>query len=216
MLREYAIFRELVHLDLELWDDYVRTLEQALDQRRKDFHERVEREAHQLPAHEREELFDYYSDDHARLAEYFPNTMRASTFVACYDAFVVHLGQLCHLKARGVGCLLRVNDIRGQGVERAKLYLKKVLQVPFPDDTREWTIIKNYGRVRNCLVHGDGKPARMGESKKAEQAVHDLPALRLDIAGRIWIERGFVSGVLKTLNKFLDTLSRSTTDQGPA
>lgn len=47
--------------------------------------------------------------------------------------------------------------MKGQGIEFAKLYLRKVCEIPAePFSTNEWKSILTYNTLRNALAHNNG------------------------------------------------------------
>jgi hypothetical protein len=95
-----------------------------------------------------------------------PNLFRRSLFIAAYSVLETHLNSLATDKQEYKGIALALNDVRGQGIERAQLYLKKVVGEPFPDKSIEWQVLKRLGDVRNILVHRYGRVDESGSRDK--------------------------------------------------
>lgn len=51
---------------------------------------------------------------------------------------------------------LSVRDMKGTGIDRAKLYLKKVVGLDLHVEDKPWREIKALNKIRNTLVHSDG------------------------------------------------------------
>jgi hypothetical protein len=49
--------------------------------------------------------------------------------------------------------------MRGKGIDRAALYLKRVLSVPV-NDAPAWSFIKDMQIIENIIVHSGGKCGR--------------------------------------------------------
>jgi len=65
---------------------------------------------------------------------------------------------------------LKVNDLRGDSVDRAKTYITKVAGVAVGSDIG-WPILQDLSKLRNIIVHRRG---RQGSDHKHQQAVRRL------------------------------------------
>ncbi|MGN7276157.1 hypothetical protein ACTHP9_04570 [Bacillus subtilis] len=97
----------------------------------------------------------WHSDDYLKYEKDFPQTIRKTIFLQTYFSFEVYLNNLCSDYKRNLGINLDYKDMRGQGIERAKLYLTKVCNVSSPFLTDEWKLIKSFNMLRNAFVHNN-------------------------------------------------------------
>ncbi|MGA9347532.1 MAG: hypothetical protein WBW48_01845 [Anaerolineae bacterium] len=104
---------------------------------------------------------------------------------------------------------LTLSDIDGRGIRKAKIYLCKVLGVRFPFDTSpEWREIQEYARLRNCIVHNEGRlDERVGScnAKNLRKYLEHNQFLFLH-GSEIVFKKGFCEDALKTVGNFLYTL----------
>jgi hypothetical protein len=87
-------------------------------------------------------------------------------FLAAY-AFLEHtMLELCAALASEKPHTVSLKDLRGEGLEPAKVYLKKVQEIAFPDQSAEWNRLTFYREIRNALVHRNGRlsPTQKGEA----------------------------------------------------
>ena len=100
--------------------------------------------------------YDYY-----RLSSIseFENTLFSSFFVTIYFYFESELIRHCRKLEKESREKLSFSDIAGNGIlARAKTYLTKVQQIDFSfENSPEWERIQNYTRLRNCIVHNQGR-----------------------------------------------------------
>ena len=68
------------------------------------------------------------------------------------------------------GYSLKVNDLRGDPVERAKIYLTKVAGIPVGSDNG-WQVLQDLAELRNIIVHRRG---RQGADLKDHRSVRQL------------------------------------------
>ncbi len=97
------------------------------------------------------ELFEEQKSD-ATVA--FPLILRSSLFATGYGVLEHFMNSVCkqaHVHLKGPA----LRDLRGEGIVRAQLYLTAVAKVAFPD-TDEWQDLRDYGHLRNALVHAQG------------------------------------------------------------
>lgn len=143
------------------------------------------------------------SDEERRKMEnYFPNLLRSSLFVTIYSAVENELNSLCHQLSKQDG--LEVEDLRGNGIQRACTFLTRVCRVDFPEDRREWQMLRSYNQLRNVIVHNNGK---LEGGNQLNDAVQDSSSLSVGKDKVICLDRHFCPEVLETAGEFFRQLS---------
>ncbi|MFH1634862.1 MAG: hypothetical protein ABIG63_12770, partial [Chloroflexota bacterium] len=99
--------------------------------------------------------------DHLQL-EFFDksiNILRRSFFVSIYTFLERWLSQRCRdMESNDTENLVLLSDIVGRGISQSMTYLIKVQRINFSLGTsQEWREIQDYRRLRNCVVHREGK-----------------------------------------------------------
>jgi hypothetical protein len=84
-----------------------------------------------VPAAERGAMEGLYFDERFMLETVFTNTLRYSVLVTAHILLEASLEAVCNGEQSRFGYSLRLKDLTGSGVERAKLYLAKVCGVRF-------------------------------------------------------------------------------------
>jgi hypothetical protein len=97
-----------------------------------------------------------------------PNLFRRSLFTSAYALLEFHLYLLSKELESALELRVSVEDIHGQGIERSRIYLKKVAQVPFPDMSTEWQEAKQFARLRHLLLHNFGRAENKRDEKLLE------------------------------------------------
>jgi hypothetical protein len=100
------------------------------------------------PPGELEEIFAYY----------YPNLQRRSILIILFSFLERQLDQLCELVAKEQRAQIIHTDLKGKGIDRARLYLQKVTGLPL-NTSVVWQEIKRIQKVRNVVVHNDAKLA---------------------------------------------------------
>jgi hypothetical protein len=103
---------------------------------------------------DKEALNDNFKEMKADAADAYPQILRASLFGTAYGIFEHFLNAICK-QSQGHVQGVTLKDLRGEGIQRAKLYLTKVAGMPL-QDTPEWQDLGDYGYLRNSLVHAQG------------------------------------------------------------
>lgn len=116
----------------------------------------------------KEELGEEYisADEDLAYSIDFPNILRTSYFITCYSYLEQELVDECRLH-KEKSFHIDVNDLRGDGIERARNYLNKITGFDL-SKTKSWYEIKHIQSIRNCIVHGGGDLTKCKEEIKKE------------------------------------------------
>lgn len=140
----------------------------------------------------------------------FPNILRRSFFVNLYSFLESTLMQKCHdLERKDVQTLL-LKEIAGKGIQQAMTYFIKVQGIPFSlGESSQWEKIRHYQRLRNCIVHNEGKlDERTSERPKIESFVAKEPGLSLS-DGEVVLGADFCSEAIDVIETFLVQVLRA-------
>jgi hypothetical protein len=96
-----------------------------------------------------------YSEFELDMINGFADVLRKSFFVNLYSFWEAQLFPLCHfLKSYDEKNMPVIGKVDEFGPDEAKPFLK---EIKFPLNSVIWNEINNYRRLRNCIVHHDGK-----------------------------------------------------------
>jgi hypothetical protein len=181
---EMSWFEIGVHVDLENLEKYRQVMETALKEQKRSFEEWMDKQAEELTDDEKTEFFDYYSDEHWELSDVFPSTLRSSLLVAAYSVLEKQLVDCCEdLWNKNKYPVKPKNPDRGI-IFKARKYLTDHARISIPDTSPNWSDIVAYNRIRNAIVHNDGKlDAKRLEELQAFLASH--PSITLDQFNRV-------------------------------
>lgn len=172
-------------------------------------HERVQ-EA--LPGLSLDELDQFGEDawlENWWLEEQLPQVLRRSLFIVCYARIESLLNNLCRAAKAKEDLPLTLGDLEGMGIHRAKRYLSKLANLKSPFWGLEWSRLTEYNRLRNNLVHGDGRPGDSQADSALIENIQNHPLLELDDHGYIIIGQGFCEEVVDTAHQFFQQFPRA-------
>lgn len=141
----------------------------------------------------------------AELTGSFVDTLLSSMTVAFYGRFESFLFDVCRrVHEKGVypedpGFL--------KNIEAAKKYLEKVPNLKFPGGTNAWADIRNLKELRNLIAH---KNRILGEGDTQQRrAIENIPHVSINQRREVWLERGLLEHIAKTLDAFTTSLEQA-------
>ena len=147
----------LLNFDLENLENYCQIMETSLKNQKKNFEEWLEKEAEKLSEEEKEEFYDFYSDDYWELSNVFPNTLRSSLLVAAYSVLERQLVACCTELWNKNQYPVKPNIPQRRIIFEARNYLITHAGISIPDTSPNWSGIVSYNKIRNSIVHNGGK-----------------------------------------------------------
>jgi hypothetical protein len=134
----------------------------------------------------------------------YPTVLRESLFTAICSFAEGELNGICDWERKERNLTLAPRDLTGQGIERARNYLVKVVGIN-PTEP-EWEGLANYQKLRNCLVHSQGDLAECKNARYLRETY--IPTQKyLSLSGnRVILERGFCEEVIANIHVFFEKL----------
>ncbi|MER0468112.1 hypothetical protein ABR330_15855 [Bacillus cabrialesii subsp. cabrialesii] len=150
-----------------------------------------------------EEFVDWHYDEISQYRDDFPSIMRNSLFISVYSFLEEKVIDLCDQPDE---TSIKLEDLQGNGIKRASLFIKKVLKDDFPDDTKEWHFILNANQIRNCIVHCGGDIDKAKNPKRVRNAVNELENVIEGRHNKILLNEDFCIEFIDVVEKFLRDL----------
>ncbi len=119
----------------------------------------------------------------------YPKILRTSILVSSYFLFEDTLKQLCKQIETNLFIKTKINDLKGNVLSQARLFLEGDTDLSFPDHESLWEDVDNIRQLRNCLAHNNGLVG--WKDSKLSRIVHGHEHLDLDEAGGIVLGKGF-------------------------
>ncbi|AFV85506.1 hypothetical protein [Alteromonas mediterranea] len=150
-----------------------------------------------------EYMADYGYDLHVA-KNLYPTLHRESTLVTIHSYIENSLNLYADLVRRCVKSNLRLKDINGAGIERAKIYLTKIGGLDFNRFGESWTFIKRVNELRNRIIHAGGiLPEQKGD---LHHFVCNCEYLEGNPGDSIDIKRGFIECYIEHVINFYDVI----------
>jgi hypothetical protein len=154
-----------------------------------------------------DDFFDLDESFNSFEVDEFINLMRSSFFISLYSYLEAQLNKECQLSQQdNTQIKILLNDIHGSGIDRAKTYLVKVLDTSFPfDKDLAWKEIQLFGKLRNCIVHADGKV----KDSNLEKYIENHPDLHCEMIfgdDIVVLDEGFCEKAIAVISAFLHSL----------
>jgi len=133
--------------------------------------------------------------------------LRRSFLISLYSFIEYSLLDICRL-IRRKDIKVSVSDIKGQNdIDKAKVYITKVLCADFPSNSSRWRDIQASRRIRNCIVHNSGEVEEGSPDRKPIEDYIKVNKGLLRLSGNeIVLERGFCEKMLQATKDFFALL----------
>lgn len=139
------------------------------------------------------------------VSEGYPLVLRSALFATAYGVLEFCMTSVCRYferKIRGV----TLDDLRGEGIQRAHLYLRKIADVDL-SPSPEWDLILLYGKMRNTLVHAQGDLTHSRALTPIRNLAGRVKTFELvDDERRVVLEASFTPTFIQTAETFADQL----------
>ncbi len=145
----------LYKIDLELFQEYYINLESKFKRDKEDIVRRFELAVEKIDEEEvRDQLAEIYGEDHHIVDRYFIKYFRYSSIMALHS----FLENSIRYYAKFLKRALEIEDDipnRG-GMKSYKKYIKDNTDFCLPTEGAEWSVISDFIKIRDCLIHCDG------------------------------------------------------------
>lgn len=129
---------------------------QGLDEELRQLEDQMDEELGGLNEFEQDAFFRDVNDHWIETAETLPRLQWYSQLMVAYGYFEKVLNDFCTELREFDNIKLSLKDLHGQGIERARNYLVKVVGLEKAFATSDWQSIKLLGLLRNSVAHRDG------------------------------------------------------------
>lgn len=122
--------------------------------------------------------------------QYFPSLQRRSMYLTIFGVFEHELELFCKQHIKSTKGKIKLSDLRGSGVERANLYIEKVLGLK----CESYPLIEKLKELRNSCAHQDAKHSKADgqEIHKISQLVEEFPEQLRKDDREVIFENGFL------------------------
>ena len=151
------------------------------------------------------EANDYFADGFYTTEEIYVGLYRKSTLVSIYSFLENVMNRLCGYLTRKNSYSFALNDLKGEGIVRARNYLEKSAGADSTLLNGEWSRLKLLNKFRNCIVHCEGDVSASNSASSTEM-INATPGLSLRSERLITVERIYIDACITTVEEFLEKL----------
>lgn len=151
---------------------------------------------------------DFFAEEYEKIKRFW-RYFRYSVIVLIFSILEHLLEKICNIVKHFKGLSLNPNDLKGQGIERAKNFIRKACKIPFPSDSSEWKFIQDLLKVRNCIVHTNGKVDEYKNPEKLKDVINHINELDSDEHGYVIIKKELLPKLLNNIKKLLGKVCES-------
>jgi hypothetical protein len=207
--------RRFLRLTSKIWDDLshlgelLKLIETALASECAALAERLKAEKGNMSQDESEYLDGWYIIDFQKLQEDFTRLQRYAMFTTAMAAVEANVVALCHVLKENMGLAVKFKKAQSSNVGNALKYLQEQASVDMVCLSEEIEHIDMFRRIRNCIVHSDGK-----NTDSAPQEIKaycgSISTLSLNAQDRIVLSESFMSIALDIIRRFFKGLLNSS------
>lgn len=202
--RKWSLFllsaiQELFSYEIRQLQKYSQTLEELLQAEAGRLERRVDGKAAGLSKEEKEELYDFFSEQHLELSETYPSILRESLFISSYSVIESLAFKVCGHVKELKGFELNVKDLRGDGLQQCYIYLTRAASLNSLKDNKHYGQLQFLNTIRNALVHNQG---RLKEPEKMKSQLKQWPTIKVDQRGQIKLTKDFNDVTLNCISNF--------------
>ncbi|MED4779461.1 hypothetical protein [Brevibacillus choshinensis] len=136
------------------------------------------------------------------------NTIYSSIILNTYSQFEHTLNKICSIYKNITNAPIEYKDIHGNGIERAVLYLSKLIHVQQLKEGTVWQQLSHWNKIRNCLAHKDGILNQPSEIQAATALGLNTISSRSAIDGesiiRVVISPDSIEQFLQLIDQFME------------
>ncbi|MFK3812379.1 hypothetical protein [Bacillus halotolerans] len=153
---------------------------------------------------EKNEFAVWHIDDYLKYSNDYPQLIRKTIFLQTYFSFESYLNNVCDSQKKQLYLNLSYKDMKGQGIERAKLYLCKACGlITDAFSSNEWKTIRDYNTLRNAFVHNNGIVDKSNLKTDPPGLILTKSSPKKDSTlCSIELQRDFLDEVFKTIREF--------------
>lgn len=141
---------------------------------------------------------------------------RNSTLVSIYSLLESRVNELADVLGEMLDKKIKISDLSGEGVVRAKKYFEKVCELEFEKINSIWSAVMELNTVRNCIVHCEGSIERARSARNLKNIVQNSYGLSESKNKTILIERTYIECSIDNIESFHNHLIENCVEKTEA
>ncbi len=213
-IRVVPTVRSVIDTKLYEMKDFIDFLSSAIKMEKKKVEKRLDEATKRMSKSEKDKYYDLYSEDYWKIDDVFAQTSINSSIVVLCSYIETGLNALCDAYKLDKEIPLRYLDMRGQGIDRSKIYLEKVIGLNFPSNSQSWAEIRALKKLRNAIVHDEGWASKdiLSDScikKHIENELIQIETRKIieEVPGKFIVKFEYLKYVTEQVNNFFKSLT---------
>jgi len=199
--RQLGVHHRLLRDELGALKEHISDVDRDFNHRLAQLEDYLARNAQGLTDEEEAELGDIYADEVAKLTNLFPNMHRRAYLITIVGALETFMDGLCRYTQRARSLEVSVTDLKGSGIERSRIYLRKVIGVQLPQSSN-WEEVAIAQKIRNLVTHNRGALKDDDASRAIRTKAESSTRYRVSDRDEILLEEEFLPALLEDISEF--------------
>ncbi|MGG1486945.1 hypothetical protein ABEI56_23265 [Peribacillus castrilensis] len=204
MRQIFNFIQSLAESRLELLQQYSEEVEDLMDDKLKDFIEYTDNLTKDLPPDNLEEFWDFHLDDYHQIKTDYPSVLRYSIIVSAYSTLEQTLMRIHNQHSTNREGYKKYNKYRSDILAIIE-YIKIDMGIKIPNDFMELTYINKLTKIRNNIVHCNGRIYDDKNKDRLYKIIKETPFIG-DHSDEIMLEKDFIEIMLTNIINFLKIL----------
>lgn len=154
----------------------------------------------------KDQLNEYFSEEFHIIDNVYIKVFRYSVVVGIHSILEVCLNDLCRYMQRSNNLALALDDLKDNGIQRAKSYLTKVCRIDFPINSYEWSEVIKLNLFRNCIIHAQGDVDKVKSTTKLRNTIENSKGISLNSDKYLAFEKEYIETAIKNVKNLLKTV----------
>lgn len=191
---------------LNIFKDYKSRIEEKYDQELTELHEKYIEQAKGLNEYELGVFREDTAEDRFYIEDIYTKIHVRSTLVTLYSFLENSLNRLCNQLESRNSYPLKLNELRGDGIFRAKLFLEKLALIDFRPVNPEWMKISDMNKLRNCIIHCEGNIKKTKNESAIKEIIKKNKSLECHFSSELIVKKEYVDELILTIEKLITEL----------
>jgi hypothetical protein len=196
-----------IHIKAEGFAAYLTALNASLESQRSALEAIIDGERAGAEDEMADIILDRHIDEWHHIAVVFPQRFFNAFVVSLCSWLESELNDLAQAHRLLHPNVMSLNEVAGKGLERARLYLKRVVGIDFPDNHGGWAVLQSLYKIRNEIIHKDAASASLGAPELKLLTDHDCAGA--DRVERIALTLSFCQMALEKSRAFFGDLDET-------
>lgn len=201
----FSLIRSAVYRDLSDIKELLDLSESVIQRQCSKLKKKLDKESLKATEEEKEFLAGWYAGDFIQYKEVFPKIQRYSLFTTLMASAEYDLFRICVEMQHILKKEKEFKKPRVAIIKNCLTYLEKECDVDFSKFSIYVDEIEMYQRLRNCIVHSDGKNTDPFPAE-VEKYCQERPTLTIDRHGHLVLKENFLNIVIHIITIFFQRL----------